>query len=68
MFFERVTDAVLGAFAEAEPERAVAAGQGTMKNVTFGGSDPDGEPFAFYETQAGGFDAGADGMDAVTST
>jgi N-methylhydantoinase B len=64
---QRVTDAVLGAFAEAEPERAVAAGQGTMNNVTFGGTDPDGEPFAFYETQAGGFGAGADGdgMDAV---
>ena len=38
-----------------------------MNNVTFGGADPDGEPFAFYETQAGGFGAGADGdgMDAV---
>ena len=38
-----------------------------MNNVTFGGTDPDGEPFAFYETQAGGFGAGADGdgMDAV---
>jgi len=75
---QRVTDAVLGAFAAAVPERAVAAGQGTMNNVTFGGTDPrrggsaggraaDGEPFAFYETQGGGFGgrAGADGMDGV---
>ncbi|WP_256558722.1 hydantoinase B/oxoprolinase family protein [Natronomonas marina] len=64
---QRVTDAVLGAFAEAAPERAVAAGQGTMNNVTFGGADEAGDPFAFYETQAGGFGAHAagDGMDAV---
>jgi N-methylhydantoinase B len=63
---QRVTDVVLGAFAQAVPERAVAGCQGTMNNVTFGGSD-DGEPFAFYETQAGGFGAhaGGDGMDAV---
>jgi N-methylhydantoinase B len=64
---QRVTDVVLGAFAEAVPDRAAAAGQGTMNNVTFGGTDADGEPFAFYETQAGGYGAhaGGDGMDAV---
>ena len=73
---QRVTDAVLGAFAEAVPDRVVAACQGTMNNVTFGGTDPrDGEPYAFYETQAGGFGgraaaddpdpAAGDGMDAV---
>jgi N-methylhydantoinase B len=64
---QRVTDVVLGAFAEAVPERAVAAGQGTMNNVTFGGTDDAGDSFAFYETQAGGFGAHADGdgMDAV---
>ncbi|QLD87699.1 hydantoinase B/oxoprolinase family protein [Natronomonas salina] len=64
---QRVTDVVLGAFAQAVPERAVAGCQGTMNNVTFGGADESGEPFAFYETQAGGFGAHAagDGMDAV---
>ncbi len=64
---QRVTDVVLGAFAEAVPERAVAAGQGTMNNVTFGGTDDAGDAFAFYETQAGGYGAhaGGDGMDAV---
>ena len=64
---QRVTDVVLGAFAEAVPERAAAAGQGTMNNVTFGGTNNAGEAFAFYETQAGGFGAhaGGDGMDAV---
>ena len=65
---QRVVDVVLGAMAEAAPERAVAAGQGTMNNLTLGGTDPrDGEPYAFYETQAGGFGgrAAGDGMDAV---
>jgi N-methylhydantoinase B len=64
---QRVTDAVLGAFAEAVPERAVAGGQGTMNNVTFGGTDETGKPFAFYETQGGGAGAHArgDGMDGV---
>jgi len=78
---QRVTDVVLGALAEAAPERAVAAGQGTMNNVTLGGTDPGrqdhgasdangepgGSPYAFYETQGGGSGAHAagDGMDAV---
>ena len=65
---QRVTDVVLGAFGADAPERVTAAGQGTMNNITFGGTDPrDGSPYAFYETQAGGFGgrAGADGMDGV---
>jgi N-methylhydantoinase B len=65
---QRVTDVVLGAFAEAVPERVTGAGQGTMNNVTFGGTDPrDGSPYAFYETQGGGFGGrtGRDGMDGV---
>ena len=65
---QRVTDVVLGAFAEAVPERVTGAGQGTMNNVTFGGTDPrDDSPYAFYETQGGGFGgrAGKDGMDGV---
>ena len=65
---QRVTDVVLGALAQAVPERAVAAGQGTMNNVTFGGIDPRADsPFTFYETQGGGFGgrAGKDGMDGV---
>jgi N-methylhydantoinase B len=64
---QRVTDVVLGALARAVPERAAAASQGTMNNVTFGGTDDAGDPFAFYETQAGGAGAHADGdgMDAV---
>jgi N-methylhydantoinase B len=65
---QRVTDVVLGALAGADPASAVAAGQGTMNNVTVGGIDPrDDSPYAFYETEGGGFGgrAGLDGMDAV---
>jgi len=65
---QRVVDVVLGAMGEAAPERAVAAGQGTMNNLTLGGTDPrDGSAYAFYETQGGGSGgwAAGDGMDAV---
>jgi N-methylhydantoinase B len=64
---QRVTDALLGAFGTEAPERSVAAGQGTMNSVTFGGTNRRGEPFAFYETIGGGSGGrtGADGMDGV---
>ena len=65
---QRVTDVVLGALAATGPERVLAGCQGTMNNLTFGGTDPrDDSPYAFYETQGGGFGgrAGLDGMDGV---
>jgi N-methylhydantoinase B len=67
---QRITDTVLGAFGSEAPERVLAACQGTMNNITFGGTDPRGaedRPYAFYETQGGGFGgrAGKDGMDGV---
>jgi N-methylhydantoinase B len=65
---QRVTDVVLGALAKVTPDRVLAGSQGTMNNVTFGGTDPrDGSPYAFYETQGGGFGgrAGKDGLDGV---
>jgi N-methylhydantoinase B len=65
---QRVTDVVLGAFAEADPERVLAGCQGTMNNVTLGGIDPRNDSsYAFYETQGGGFGGrlGKDGMDGV---
>ncbi|WP_208288411.1 hydantoinase B/oxoprolinase family protein [Halobacterium sp. R2-5] len=65
---QRVTDVVLGAFGTEAPERVTAAGQGTMNNITFGGTDPrDGSPYAFYETQGGGFGGrpNGDGLDGV---
>lgn len=59
---QRITDVLLGALAAAAPERIPAASSGTMNNLTFGGVFPEGgirqgEPFAWYETIAGGMGA-----------
>ena len=52
---QRITDVVLGALGRALPDRMPAASQGTMNNVTLGGTDPrTGRPFAYYETIGGG--------------
>jgi len=52
---QRITDVVLGALGRALPDRMPAAGQGTMNNVTLGGTDPrTGRRFAYYETMGGG--------------
>jgi N-methylhydantoinase B len=65
---QRITDVLLGALAQALPDRVPAASQGTMNNVTVGGRDPArGRPYAYYETIAGGAGAspGADGASAT---
>ncbi|MFW5968879.1 MAG: hydantoinase B/oxoprolinase family protein, partial [Persicimonas sp.] len=67
---QRITDAVMGAFAQALPGRMPAASCGSMNNVLIGGVDDrkgESEPFAYYETIAGGSGAGAsfDGASAV---
>ena len=55
---QRIVDVVLRALAQAAPDRIPAAASGTMNNLTIGGSDPrTGEPFAYYETIAGGMGA-----------
>ncbi len=46
---QRIADVVLGALAQATPDRVPAASQGTMNNVLIGS-----ETFAYYETLAGG--------------
>jgi N-methylhydantoinase B/oxoprolinase/acetone carboxylase alpha subunit len=58
---QRITDVLLGALAQAIPERIPAASSGTMSNLSFGGTDPSGRPFAYYETIAGGMGASAAG-------
>jgi N-methylhydantoinase B len=55
---QRIVDVLILALAEACPQKAIAACQGTMNNLTFGGVHPEtGRPFTFYETLAGGFGA-----------
>ena len=46
---QRIADVLLGALAQAVPERVPASSQGTMNNVLIGNDD-----FAYYETVAGG--------------
>jgi N-methylhydantoinase B len=55
---QRIVDVLLRALAQAIPDRIPAAAAGTMNNLTIGGIDPrTGEPFAYYETIAGGMGA-----------
>jgi N-methylhydantoinase B len=55
---QRIVDVLLRALAQAMPERIPAAASGTMNNLTIGGIDRrTGEPFAYYETIAGGMGA-----------
>jgi len=59
---QRITDVLLGALAQAAPDRIPAASSGTMNNLSFGGNG-----FAYYETIAGGMGASrhADGASAI---
>jgi N-methylhydantoinase B len=55
---QRIVDVLLRALAQALPLRIPAAASGTMNNLTIGGIDPrTNEPFAYYETIAGGMGA-----------
>ncbi len=65
---QRIVDVLLGALAQAVPQRIPAASSGTMNNVTFGGYDPERRSgFAYYETIGGGMGAGRNysGLSAV---
>ena len=79
---QRIVDVLLGALAQACPGKVPAASQGTMNNVTIGGSIPapsrlslDGRraggegQFTYYETIGGGTGArpNADGVSAIHS-
>jgi N-methylhydantoinase B len=75
---QRIVDVLLGALAQACPDRVPAASQGTMNNVTIGnltsspvpmGEGQEGRGFTYYETIGGGMGArpNADGPSAVHS-
>ena len=64
---QRITDVAFGALAQALPQRVAAAGQGTMNNITIGGLNRNGAPYAYYETLGGGMGGApdADGLSGV---
>jgi len=62
---QRIVDVLLRALAKVLPAKIPAASSGTMNNLTIGGMDPQtGEPFAYYETIAGGAGGGPMGRGA----
>ena len=65
---QRVVDLILGALAQAVPERVIAACTGANTSITFSGEDPNaGRYYSYLETIGGGFGAraGKDGLDGV---
>jgi len=67
---QRIVDVLLGALAEAIPDKVPSASQGTMNNITIGGISPKtNQPFTYYETIGGGMGASStsDGESAVQS-
>lgn len=71
---QRVIDVVLGALANATPDRVIAASNGANTSLTFSGTASNGESYLYMETVGGGGGAraykdGADGVQAhVTNT
>lgn len=63
----RVVDVVIGALAQAIPQRLAAASHGSMNNVAMGAIAVDGRRWDYYETMGGGMGASpeADGLSAV---
>ena len=67
---QRIVDVLLGALAQALPEKIPAASQGTMNNTLIGGRDPlRRREFTYYETIGGGMGArpGSHGPSAIHS-
>lgn len=65
---QRVVDIVIGALAEALPDRAIGAANGANTSAVFAGTDPrTGKQYVYLETLGGGMGARAtkDGKDGV---
>jgi N-methylhydantoinase B len=65
---QRVVDIVIGALAEALPDRVIGAANGANTSAVFSGRDPrSGKPYVYLETLGGGMGARAskDGKDGV---
>ena len=67
----RIADTIFGALAQAVPDIVPACGSNAPDvGISFGGVDPDGDPFVFLEFLVGSWGGGPDrdGMDACTGT
>lgn len=65
---QRVVDVVIGALAEALPDRVIGAANGANTSAVFSGRDPrSGKPYVYLETLGGGMGArvAKDGKDGV---
>ncbi len=62
---QRIVDVILGALAQAMPERMSAGIFGTVNNLTIGGDDPDRGPYVMYMFNGGGY-GGFKGGDGLT--
>lgn len=62
---QRIIDVVLGALAQAMPERMSAGMFGTVNNLTIGGVDADRGPYVMYMFNGGGY-GGFRGGDGLT--
>ena len=65
---QRGIDVVLGALAQALPEKVIAAANGANTSAVFAGNDPEtGRPYVYLETLGGGIGGRAtkDGKDGV---
>mgnify|MGYP003326089855 FL=1 len=71
---QRIIDVILGALAEAVPDRVIAACNGANGVATFSGTGPDGKYYLYMETIGGGaggrsYKDGSDGIQVhVTNT
>ena len=62
---QRIIDVVLGALAQAMPERMSAGMFGTVNNLTIGGTDSARGPYVMYMFNGGGY-GGFNGGDGLT--
>jgi N-methylhydantoinase B/oxoprolinase/acetone carboxylase alpha subunit len=64
---QRLVDVLFGALAQALPAQIPAASQGTMNNLTIGGTNSHGQAYTYYETTGGGMGARPDrnGIDGI---
>jgi N-methylhydantoinase B len=64
---QRAADLVIGALAQAAPERVTAAGNGACATASFSGAGADGHLWVYLETIGGGSGArpNKDGLDGV---